>query len=103
MLFRSGIDPFGNGRVKAMQTIEQKNLIRFELHRLAGHSPAFFETINWFIDGLPFEQADRVGPGRGRIERRVAFPWHLGSRGLAPGRTLGGRQPPCLRIELIPS
>ncbi len=51
---------------------------------------------------LFFQQRDRVGPVRWRVKLRMAGARHLGPRLLAPGGTLGGRQPADPGVELVP-
>ena len=57
---RGGINPFGDGRIKPVQTIQQQNLVRLQPHLPAAHAPAFHETINRFFNRLPVEQRPEV-------------------------------------------
>ena len=43
-----------------MEAIQQENLVRLELDRLAGQAPAFFEAVDRFFDGLAGKQIFEV-------------------------------------------
>src|SRR3974377_2063483 len=48
---RGGFDAFGDGRVEAMEAIEQEDLVAIELDRLAGGAASFLEAVHRFLDG----------------------------------------------------
>src|SRR5690348_9319153 len=40
-----------------MQTVEQQDLIFFELHRFGGETSTFFKAVNGFFDDFTLEQS----------------------------------------------
>ena len=73
---RRGVNALGDRRIKSVQTIQQKNLVRLQFDGFGSGAPAFLETVNRFVHRLSVEQRAEVLVQQLNVERlgRLVIP-----------------------------